>query len=294
MSALLAPLAEVSTLVFAVASMLTVGLSYNFAQILAPLRDVLAVLRTLLANFVLVPLLAVLIIRVLPLENAVAIGLMLLATAAGAPFLLMLKRITGGDIGTAAGLLVLMLVASMAYMPIVMPLLAPGIRVDALAIASPLALTMLLPLIAGLVIDTRLSRLADRLRPITGKLTQISLIALVASLVALHLQGIRAMLGFATVLAVLAFLIGAYAIGKVLGGRGSVTREALALGTAQRNIGAALVVATQSFDDPAISLMVVFTSLVGLALLFPLAWRIRKRRSSSRTTAAGRGREDPP
>ena len=45
----------------------------------------------------------------------------------------------------------------------------------------------------------------------------------------------------------------------------------LGLGTAQRNIAAALVVANQSFTDPNVVVMVVVVAIVGLLVLMPLA-----------------------
>jgi predicted Na+-dependent transporter len=45
----------------------------------------------------------------------------------------------------------------------------------------------------------------------------------------------------------------------------------MALGTAQRNIAAALVVGGQNFNDPKVVVMVVVVAIVGLLLLMPLA-----------------------
>jgi BASS family bile acid:Na+ symporter len=55
----------------------------------------------------------------------------------------------------------------------------------------------------------------------------------------------------------------------------------LGLGTAQRNIAAALVVANGSFDDPDVVVMVVVVAIVGLLTLMPLA------RALGRPAAAG-------
>ena len=46
-----------------------------------------------------------------------------------------------GDLAFAAGLLVLLLVVTMAYMPIVVPLIAPDAAVSTTSIAKPLVLT---------------------------------------------------------------------------------------------------------------------------------------------------------
>ncbi len=45
----------------------------------------------------------------------------------------------------------------------------------------------------------------------------------------------------------------------------------LALGTAQRNIAAALVVGGKDFDDPKVLVMIVVVAVVGLLILMPLA-----------------------
>jgi BASS family bile acid:Na+ symporter len=58
-------------------------------------------------------------------------------------------------------------------------------------------------------------------------------------------------------------------IGWLLGGPGNDTRRVLALGTGQRNIAAALVVASESFNDPSVVIMVIVVTIVGLLTLMP-------------------------
>ena len=79
-------IAKLSGLIFVVTSMVAMGLSLTVPQIIAPLRNVRLVILALFANFVLIPLIAYGIIRVIPLAEPLQIGLILLATAAGAPF----------------------------------------------------------------------------------------------------------------------------------------------------------------------------------------------------------------
>ena len=61
-----------------------------------------------------------------------------------------------------------------------------------------------------------------------------------------------------------------FGVGWLLGGPGIDTRRALALGTGQRNIAAALVIATESFGDTRVVIMVIVVTLVGLLTLIPL------------------------
>jgi bile acid:Na+ symporter, BASS family len=68
-----------------------------------------------------------------------------------------------------------------------------------------------------------------------------------------------------------------FAIGWLLGGPGNDTRRVLALGTAQRNIAAALVVGSQSFSDPKVVVMVIVVAIVGLIILMPLSRALANR-----------------
>ena len=82
MTELLATLAQLSVLVFVMGSMASMGLSLKISQIMAPLKNVKLVLAALVANFVLVPLVAFLITKIIPLDEPVQIGLILLSAAA--------------------------------------------------------------------------------------------------------------------------------------------------------------------------------------------------------------------
>jgi hypothetical protein len=76
---------DLAITVCAVTSMLSVGLRYTVPQLAGPLRNVREVLRALVANFVLVPLLALLIARLVRLDQPYAVGLIVVAAAAAAP-----------------------------------------------------------------------------------------------------------------------------------------------------------------------------------------------------------------
>lgn len=58
------------TLVFVISNMAALGLSLTGSQILAPLKNGRLVLRSLLANFVLVPFLAFVLTTIIPLDHS--------------------------------------------------------------------------------------------------------------------------------------------------------------------------------------------------------------------------------
>ena len=264
-------------IVFVISCMLAVGLSLTARQVVAPLRNARLVTFALLANFILMPLAAIAIGRLLQLDAPLGAALLLLGAAAGAPFLPLLAGIAKGHLAFSVGLTVLLMVLSVVYMPLVLPLLLNGISVDPLKIATSLLLLMLLPLGVGLAVKSGLERVAVRLEPLFSTVSNLTLVLLMALIFVTNIQNILSLYGTRGVIASALFLVAGSIIGWFLGGPAAETRSVMSLGTAQRNIAAALVVAKQNFSDQRVVVMVVVIAIVGLILLFPFARWLAKR-----------------
>jgi bile acid:Na+ symporter, BASS family len=267
---LLSAAIPITMLVFVVVSMLAVGSSLTVGQIVAPLRNGKLVFFALLANFVLMPAGALGIARLLRLEQPLGIALLLLGAAAGAPFLPKLAGIAKGNLAFAVGLMVLLMVLTVIYMPLVLPLLLEGVSVDPMKIARSLVLLMLLPLGVGLVVNARFGSIAEKIRGPLNRISTLSLALLIVLLLVTNIQNVVSLFGTRGILASILFLFAGVGIGWLLGGPGLGTKGVLALGTAQRNIAAALVVGGKDFD-PKVLVMIVVVAVVGLLILMPLA-----------------------
>jgi len=263
--------ATVAMLAFVLSSMLAIGLGLTLAQIVAPLRSARLVALSLLANFVLMPLGAVALATLLRLDQSLGVGLLLLGCAAGAPFLPKLAQIADGDLAFAVGSMVLLMVVTVGYLPLVLPFLLPGVSVNPAKIARSLFLLMLLPLAAALAVRARFAIAASRVKPVLDRVSSLSLILLVVLITVANVSNVLAFFGTRGILAGLLFIAIGFGVGWLLGGPGAETRRVLALGTAQRNIAAALVVGSQSFRDPKVVVMVVVVAIVGLFVLMPLS-----------------------
>ncbi len=269
---------NLSTLAFVVTGMLAMGLSLTVAQIVAPLRNIRLVILALLANFVLVPFLAYLIGLIIPLSDGLRVGLILVSTAAGAPFLPKLAQAARGNTALSVGLMVLLMVVTVLYMPIVLPLLMQGVTVKPWDIARSLIVLMLIPLAVGLFMKARYTPTADQLQPYMAQTSTFALVLLLVAGLLSNLSAMLAIIGTGGFIAALLFLAGAFVIGYFLGGQDAPTRSVLGLGTAQRNLAAALVVATANFaDDPDVTMMVLVLGLVGLAVLMVSAGELGRR-----------------
>ena len=274
---LLSKAATVAMLSFVVSSMLAMGTGLTVAKITEPLRNARLLVLALLANFVLMPLGAFALGKVLWLEEPFGIGLLVLGCAAGAPFLPKLAELAKGNLAFAVGAMVLLMVVTVGYLPVVLPLLLEGVSVDPWKIARSLILLMLLPLAVGLALKAHYEAMAARVKPALDWISNVSLILLVLLISAANIEKVLDVFGTRGILAGLLFIALGFAIGWVLGGPGNDTRRVLALGTAQRNIAAALVVGSQSFSDPKVVVMVIVVAIVGLIILMPLSRALANR-----------------
>jgi len=278
MSEALTVITQLSALTFIITSMLAMGLSLTVKQIIEPLRNVKVVLLALLANFVLVPVLAYGVLLLIPLEQGLSTGLIIVACAAGAPFLPKLVQIAKGDAAFSVGLMTLLMVITVFYLPFVLPLLLPGASVNSWDIARSLIFTMLLPLSIGLFIKARYAEMAGHLQPTMSQISSLAIVLMMVGVLVLQFSTIIATIGTGGIVAALLFLVGSLAIGMLLGGKNPAMRSVMGLGTAQRNLAAAMLVAAQNFSDqPNVLVMVMLVAILGLILLMVVGGEMGKR-----------------
>ena len=268
---------KIAGLLFVVSSMLAMGLSLTVPMIIQPLKNVKLVVLALLANFVLVPLLAYLIILIVPLEQSLRIGLVVLATAAGAPFLPKLVQGAKGDVAFGVGLMVLLMVVTIIYMPLVLPLLLTGVSVNPWNIAKSLIVIMLVPLGISLLIKSHSPEVAADYQPLMAKASSLSLLVLLVVGLGLNISNIIDLIGTGGLIALILFVVGSLVIGLVLGGREPGVRSVMGLGTAQRNVSAALVVTMQNFSGTNTLPFVLIAAVLGLLILLPTAKQLGAR-----------------
>src|SRR3981189_2933102 len=197
----------ITMLTFVLSSMLAVGLSLAVREIIAPLRNYRLIVLALLANFVLMPLAAHVITRLLRLDQPLGIALLLLGTASGAPFLPLLARISKANLAFAVGLMVLLMVVTVGFMPLVLPLMLEGVSVDPVKIGSSLVFLMLLPLAIGLLVRARLNGLAAKAQPFLSRLSILSLVLLIALLLITNIQNVLSLYGTRGVLDSILFVV---------------------------------------------------------------------------------------
>jgi BASS family bile acid:Na+ symporter len=208
------------------------------------------------------------------------VGLILLSTAAGAPFLPKLVDVAKGNIAFSVGLMVLLMVVTIIYLPLVLPLLLGDVEVSPWDIAQSLIIMMLIPLAVGLFIKARYEDAAAKIQPTFGMAANIALITMMVLGLVLNFNSMIALVGTFGILAGIIFILISLIIGYLLGGSDRGDKSVMGLGTAQRNISAALVVAAQNFSSDVITYLLVI-AIIGLVVLMPAAGEIGKRMQGS-------------
>jgi predicted Na+-dependent transporter len=290
---LLGALIQISVPIFAIASMLSMGLRTPLRAFRRQLRDRRTVFAVLGANFVVVPAVGTLLVWLLSdlLPHQTGEGFVIALCAAGAPFVLQLGAMARIPYGETAGPMAVLLLGSILFMPLVVPFLLQDVSVHGWSVAQLLLGTMLSPMIAGIVIAAVWPHRADLFARIAGSVAAVSAVLMFLSGFGAH-TGLVLDLVLSPVLLVAVGLVAlAFAAGRIAGdlsGDTLTVDDGPAILTSQRNIAAALLVARTGAEpggDGSIVVSILLLSAVGFVMLVPYALGsgiVRRRRAGEK------------
>jgi BASS family bile acid:Na+ symporter len=110
-----------------------------------------------------------------------------------------------------------------------------------------------------------------------AKTSSVAILVLLVVGLGLNVSNILSLIGTGGILALLLFIVGSLLIGLLLGGREPGVRSVMGLGTAQRNVSAALVVTAQNFSGTNTLPFVLVGAILLLLILLPTAKRLGAR-----------------
>lgn len=250
--------------------LLAIGLETSFKALLAALQRV-PLLPLMLGNFLLIPIVATTLVIQMDLEQNAAMALVLLACAPFAPVVPLFVRMAHGHLALATGLTALFPAFSAMLTPCAVTLSFWFLHAQGHAIPSSslilelLAASITLPLILGMILRERLPELSTQIqKPLEWLSEAIGVLSLsyLASLETGHLAAFR----FDGTWPYVLFYEASFCIGLALGQGPWVHRVVMGFGTANRNIGLAILLAAAMADDPDLLGEVLTQSLLMLAL----------------------------
>ena len=286
------PIPEQFFTIVAAATVFTVMFDLGLGIVLREFRWVWrhpgSIVKGLFSVLVAVPALALAVTQVFDLSRSVEIGIVLMAISPGAPVALRRSLDAGGHRSFAPALQILVAVLAVVSMPLTIAALnafyagkatiAPG------ELARQVFVAQLLPLGLGMLARRFTpARATTWLEPKLGRLANILLVALTI-LVLVDVWGAVVDAGPKIALAIGLITALALAVGHWLGGPEPGTRTAVAISSAMRNPGLALLVAALNRAPPAISATILAYLVVSaLTVIAYVLWRRRAAKAPAST-----------
>jgi BASS family bile acid:Na+ symporter len=261
---------NIVVVIFTVANLMAGGLECDLKEALRSLRSPKLIVPTLLWGWLVGPAVAWLIIRVLPLSEGHAAGLMLVSLAPIAPFLPVASAKARGDMTFCAAYILLATVVTVVLMPVMAPLLIKGLTLSALALAKPLIVLVLFPLLIGIAIRAYKAPVAAKLFPWVKKTGNLFLLICLAMVLWIYgkqmLETVGSLASGAWILFMVLMAVLPYVVGF---GLKQNQRSVMALGMSSRNISAGFA-AFFGITNPPVGMFVMVVLVVPLHVIIGL------------------------
>lgn len=256
----------------------SLGLSARPGDLISVFRRPRLLARSLMAMLVVMPLLTILLVRVMHLHHTVAVMLVALSLAPVPPILPRKQAKAGGASSYAIGLLAAVALVSIGWIPLALEIdqrvFSIPLGIPAAKVATLVATTVLVPLIAGAVVGRLAPGLAARIGPALSKAGGLLLALAALAILISQWKAILALLPAAAPVFALFVILGLL-VGHLLGGPEPNDRSVLAIATASRHPGVALAIAHINFPgEQALAAAVLLFLLVNAVVSIPyVAWR---------------------
>jgi bile acid:Na+ symporter, BASS family len=253
---------------FTVSNLAAMGLQVSVPEVLVVLRKKKSLALIFVWGWILGPAVGFLITSVLPLAEPYIVVVLLASLAPCAPFLQQMVGRARGDMAFAGALIPLVAVGTVLLMPLMAPLLIKGLTIETWALAKPLLLTILLPLIVGAAIRHYAASVATRIFPAVKLIATLSTLATIVACLLLYGRDMLNTAGSLALLSMTLFMVGMALITYRFGfGLRQDQRSVMALGMGTRNVAAVLAAALAIPNaDPRIVVMVVMWTLWSVVL----------------------------
>jgi bile acid:Na+ symporter, BASS family len=260
------------------------GLICTWGDATSLFRNRSLLLRSLLAMNVILPLFVSALIAIFTLRPVIEVVLLALAVSPVPPFLPLKQSKLVGHHEYIYGLLGASSLLTIVLAPVTVALIglmfSKHASISPAGIARIVALTVLVPFALGLLIHHLKPTVATRVSPIASKAGIVLLVVALVPVLIKMWPAMIALIGDGTVLAIIAFIVVGLAVGHWLGGPDPSTRTILALATATRHPGVALIIATANFPDeklvaPAVLLYILISVIASIPYVM---WRKGQRK----------------
>ncbi len=250
---------------FVVVYMLSVPLETTSGEIIKTLGHFNLMGRALLANFVIIPILGILITRFSDLPPDIRTGFLLLAMAPGGLLALQFARISNGNRVFAVVLLFVFCLLAILITPALVLLFFYREGAGKLPFAWLILMLLLLivvPALVGWALQRLIPQHAPKLGLWLGRLSIVIFIIAAVTAGRYKSPAVKSM-GTNGIEAIVLLIFGAWIVGWLLGGPEIRNRKVLAISSSMRNVGVCLPIAANYFAGTEVFIpMLAFSSIM--------------------------------
>ncbi|WP_245670243.1 bile acid:sodium symporter family protein [Corynebacterium crudilactis] len=203
--------------IFLTIIMFTMGLTLTLPDFQMVLKRPLPVLIGVIAQFVIMPFLAIVVAKIFNLNPALAVGLLMLGSVPGGTSSNVIAFLARGDVALSVTMTSVSTIVSPIMTPFLMLMLSgTETAVDGMGMAWTLVQTVLLPVIIGLVLRIFLSKWIDKILPVLPYLSIMGIGGVVFGAVAANAERLMTV-GLIVFVAVIVHNIFGYILGYLTG-----------------------------------------------------------------------------
>ena len=237
-------------LIFTVSNLAAMGLQVRMPQVVTALKNKKAIALIFIWGWVLGPSYGYLITKVIPLAEPFALVVLLASLAPCAPILQQVVGKARGDVGFAGAFVPVVTIGTVVLMPLLAPVLIKGLTVSPAALAKPLLLTILLPMVIGAAIRHYADKAATKIFPAFKGLAFLSTLACIVWCLTLYGRGMINTAGQMALLSMTLFMVGMALITyRFSYGLRQNQRSVMAMGMGAQN-GAAIFASVFAMPNP--------------------------------------------
>ncbi len=259
-------------LIYVVSGMLALGLGHTVRQILGPLRNIRITISAVVASYIILPLIAALVSRFFGFDPSIRYGLVLIAMCAGAEIGPVLTAASNGNVRLSGAILVVSIAITIIYLPLMLGVFLPDVKIDVGKLVLKLCLTIVAPLLIGLFIRSRSEKIAHAIEKYMHMISRVFVILLTFAILFVYYKQLIALLGSYVILAGFISVVGGFLIGYVLGLPDRGTALAMGYMHGTRNASMSVMVASMVFKDkPNVMLAIVVVVILILVIWLPVS-----------------------
>jgi bile acid:Na+ symporter, BASS family len=249
------------------------GLKTTLNDLLYLVRQPGLLVRSLIAVFVIMPVVAVAISQWFDFPRTVVIALIALSISPTPPLLPSREAKSGGHESYGLGLMALLATLSIVVVPLLEEFLSAffgrPLGAPSSAIARIVSTSVLLPLAVGMAVRALSPSIAARLDKPVATIVTILMPLAVSVLLFATAPAMWRLIGGGTLVAMMLFLAIGFVVGHVMGGPDPENAIVLAISTACRHPAIAFSIASANFPDQQFGAAILLYLLLGLVAGVP-------------------------